>query len=93
MLRATTQSIMRTEVDALSRFRHPNILSLMGYCLEPPCIVFPLMERLSLYTNLHEYNAIKVILICSHYIIVQVNVCILADSAGSDLAATYFSVV
>ena len=60
MLRATTKAQMKNEVAALSRYRHPNILPLMGYCADPPCLVFPLMARFSLFSNLHEFKAIKV---------------------------------
>ena len=61
MLRATTAVQMKTEVAALSRYRHPSILQLMGYYLEPPCLVFPFMARLSLYVNLHDLEVIKVV--------------------------------
>ena len=60
LLRATTESQMRTEVNTLSHFRHPNILPLMGYCTQPPCLVYPLMARRSLFVNLHEFRTIKV---------------------------------
>lgn len=64
LLRATTEAQMQTEVNTLSRFRHPNILPLMGYCIQPPCLVYPLMARRSLFVNLHEYRTIKVNSLC-----------------------------
>ena len=38
----------------------------MGYCLEPPCLVYPLMKRYSLFRNLHDEDFMKVkhIIIC-----------------------------
>ena len=34
------------EVELLSKCDHPNVLPLLGYCLQPPspCLVFPLMS-------------------------------------------------
>ena len=42
----------------MSRFRHPNLLGLMGYCPEPFCLVYPYMHKGSLYDNLHEYKVL-----------------------------------
>lgn len=44
-----------------ARFCHPNLVPLMGYCIEPPSLVCPYMARLSLYHCLHNY---KVLLCC-----------------------------
>ncbi|KAJ4798967.1 Protein kinase superfamily protein [Rhynchospora pubera] len=43
------------ELDLLGRIRHPNIISLLGYCLheETRLIVYELMEKGSLETQLH----------------------------------------
>ena len=35
---------------------HPNLLPLMGFCIEPPVLVSPFMERGSLYLNLHKWK-------------------------------------
>ena len=37
-------------------FQHPNLIQLMGYCSTPPALIFPFMERLSLYHCLHAYK-------------------------------------
>ena len=37
-------------------FQHPNLVQLMGYCSTPPALIFPFMERLSLYHCLHAYK-------------------------------------
>lgn len=77
MLRATTDSQLKTEISTLTRFvipgmnwesvckivfdyrfRHPNLLPLMGYCTQPPTLVSPFMERGSLYRNLHKWKVI-----------------------------------
>ena len=84
-LRATSSSQLKTEVAALTRYRHPHILPLMGYCETPPCLVYPLMERSSLYRNLHEYRTLKVSLADfmlymystnSDFVLAQVYVCV-----------------
>lgn len=43
------------EVDLLSKFQHPNVISLMGYCIESESgfIVYELMDHGSLETQLH----------------------------------------
>ena len=33
-------------------FQHPNLIQLIGYCSAPPALIFPFMERLSLYNCL-----------------------------------------
>ena len=38
------------------RFRHPNLIELMGYCESPACLVYPYMSNLSLFHCLHEYK-------------------------------------
>lgn len=45
----------RTEVDVLSRIRHPNLLGLIGYCADggERALVYPLMANQSLHTQLH----------------------------------------
>ncbi|GAQ86751.1 Protein kinase superfamily protein [Klebsormidium nitens] len=49
----------RTEVDVLSRIRHPNLLGLIGYCADggERALVYPLMANQSLHTQLHERRA------------------------------------
>jgi len=37
-------------------FQHPNLVSVMGYCDEPPVFVSPYMPRRSLYRNLHHWK-------------------------------------
>ena len=41
---------------SLFRYRHPNLIVLMGYCKNPPALVYPYMQRGSLYKNLHEWK-------------------------------------
>lgn len=49
------------------RFRHPNIVPLMGYCPQPPALVYPFMARQSLFRNLHQWK------VCyQYYVIPQV---------------------
>ena len=47
--------ILQTEVDLLSKIRHPNIISLLGYSIhgDTRLIVYELMENGSLETQLH----------------------------------------
>ena len=33
------------------RFQHPNLVGLMGYCVDPPALVYPFMEGGSLYEH------------------------------------------
>lgn len=47
---------MKAEISALSKFRHPNLVPLMGVCTSPPCIIYEYMSRGSLYHNLHMVN-------------------------------------
>lgn len=44
------------EVEMLAKLRHPNIVLMMGHCLNPPnlLIVFEKLERGSLYEILHK---------------------------------------
>ena len=76
LLRATTESQLKTEISTLTRcgtfcyvslctfrFRHPNLLPLMGYCTNPPVLVSPFIERGSLYVNLHKWK-VTVYLLC-----------------------------
>ncbi|CAK9185510.1 unnamed protein product [Ilex paraguariensis] len=44
-----------TEVDLLSKIQHPNIISLLGYCIngEKRLLVYELMQNRSLETQLH----------------------------------------
>jgi len=44
------------EVRVMSKFQHPNILQILGFCVEGPalCLVYPLAEKGSLYSVLHE---------------------------------------
>ena len=43
-----------------NRYRHPNLVPLMGYCEKPPCLVYPLMKRYSLFKNIHDSDIMKV---------------------------------
>lgn len=36
------------------RFRHPNILSLSGFCKKPLCLVFEFMSNGSLFDRIHN---------------------------------------
>lgn len=40
----------------LTRFRHPNIIPLMGMCETPPALVYPFMPNLSLFVKLHKWK-------------------------------------
>lgn len=46
---------MQTEVDLLSKIQHPNIITLLGYCVhdETKLLVYELMHNGSLETQLH----------------------------------------
>jgi serine/threonine protein kinase len=56
IMRAKSECLLNTEVAALTRYRHPNLIELMGYCRAPPALVYPYMHRGSLYKNLHEWK-------------------------------------
>lgn len=47
-------------VYSCTRYRHPNLVPLMGYCEDPPCLVYPLMQRYSLFKNLHDTDYLEV---------------------------------
>jgi serine/threonine protein kinase len=49
----------RTEVDVLSRVRHPHLLALIGYCADggERALVYPLMQNHSLFDQLHRESA------------------------------------
>lgn len=47
-----------------SRYRHPNLIVLMGYCQSVPMLVYP---RESLYKNLHEWICMLIYLIAVLY--------------------------
>lgn len=38
-------------------FCHANLLPLLGYCCDPPALVYPLMINISLFHQLHEVCA------------------------------------
>ena len=44
------------------RFRHPNLMTLMGYCSSLPALVYPFMVRMSLFINLHKFKVSTVCL-------------------------------
>ncbi|XP_035863793.1 interleukin-1 receptor-associated kinase 1 isoform X2 [Sander lucioperca] len=46
----------QTEVDQLSKFRHPNIVDLLGFCKEEGsvCLIYSYMENRSLEDRLHN---------------------------------------
>jgi tRNA A-37 threonylcarbamoyl transferase component Bud32 len=56
IIQDVSHSTFVTEIQALTRFRHPNLITLMGICRTKPSLVYPFMERLSLYHTLHEYK-------------------------------------
>ena len=43
----------------LCRFRHNNLVQLMGFTKSPPCVVYEFMQNGSLYHNIHEVVYIK----------------------------------
>jgi serine/threonine protein kinase len=45
---------IEAELRALTKFRHPNLVQLMGYCSNPAVIVYEYLPRGSLYDNIHE---------------------------------------
>lgn len=45
---------LREECLLLASLRHPNIVTFMGYCVEPPCLVTEYCTRGSLYDRLAE---------------------------------------
>ena len=52
----------KTEMEMLSRLRHPNIVRLYGYSMTPPsdkCLVYALMENGSLEEQLSRGNALE----------------------------------
>ena len=69
---AYNRSTFQTEIAALSkykllllrfllivfllRFRHHNLVELMGYCIKPPCIVYEFLEKGCLFSCLHDAN-------------------------------------
>lgn len=42
--------------DSVHRYRHPNLIALMDYCTSKPILVYPYMQRESLFKNLHEWK-------------------------------------
>jgi hypothetical protein len=56
IMRAESECLLNTEVAALTRYRHPNLIALMGYCKSKPILVYPYMQRESLFKNLHEWK-------------------------------------
>jgi serine/threonine protein kinase len=47
-------NLFSKEITALTKFRHPNLVPLMGYCASPPAMVLEYMEGGSLYSALHQ---------------------------------------
>lgn len=48
-------AMMNTELASLAKFRHPNIVSIMGFSSDPVCaIVYEYMSGRSLYDRLHK---------------------------------------
>ena len=43
-------------VQSIFRFRHTNLITLMGYCNNPQALVYPYMKNLSLYDCIHKYK-------------------------------------
>ncbi len=39
---------------ATVRFRHRNLVDLLGYCKDPPALIFEYMEQGSLFDHLHK---------------------------------------
>lgn len=56
LLRSCVSKVMEMELKALMKFRHPNILEIMGYCFtkEVKALVYRYMENGSLYRWLHS---------------------------------------
>lgn len=50
---------MANEVNMLARYRHPNIILLVGVCSVPPklCIVMEYMQKGSLYDLIYKQKA------------------------------------
>ncbi|KAM9828267.1 interleukin-1 receptor-associated kinase 1 isoform X2 [Syngnathus typhle] len=47
-----------TEVEKLSKFRHPNIVDLLGFCQGPSvCLIYTYMEKRSLEDQLHSVSS------------------------------------
>lgn len=42
------------DLNILYRFRHNNLVQLMGFSKSPPCVVYEYMQHGSLYHNIHE---------------------------------------
>jgi hypothetical protein len=49
------------EMTALTKYRHKNVVELMGFCTSPPAIVYEYMENGSLYDNLHTVKYINIL--------------------------------
>lgn len=47
--------VLQTEIDILSKIQHPNIITLLGYCVhdETKLLVYELMQNGSLESQLH----------------------------------------
>ena len=56
----------QNELDLLGKIRHPNIVSLVGFCIheENRFIVYELMENGSLDSQLHGINCFSEIVQC-----------------------------
>ncbi|XP_061549632.1 interleukin-1 receptor-associated kinase 1 isoform X2 [Phycodurus eques] len=55
-LTVVTESF-NTEVEKLSKLRHPNIVDLLGFCQGPSvCLIYSYMENRSLEDNLHNVS-------------------------------------
>ena len=49
----------------LHSFSHVNILPLMGFCLQPPMLILPFMERGSLHAGLHVHKVMDCDMWCT----------------------------
>lgn len=46
------------EAFIMRQLRHPNVLQVLGVCLEPPCIIMEYMPRGSLYQLVHNPSVV-----------------------------------
>ena len=45
-------------IQLLYRYRHSNLVDLMGYCVSPPALVYEFMEGGSLFDRLHKQKEV-----------------------------------
>ena len=47
---------MSDRLNYADRYRHPNLIALMGFCNSKAMLVYLYMQRESLFKNLHEWK-------------------------------------